>query len=132
MIIEKGGKILMGKRGNVFGRGSWAFPGGHLEVNEKTTDCVIRELNEETGIKPVEIKLLGIINDYPNIPGQSNHYIRFVYHILKFSGDITNKEPDKCDGWEWFGKDKLPRPIFVGHVKVLEFYIKRKDNFFME
>src|SRR3989304_1326507 len=102
MIILKDSKILMGKRGNVFGKGSWAFPGGHLEFGEKTKDCVTRELGEEVGIRPVGMRILGIVNDIPNIDGQENHYIRFVYLIEKFTGKVMNKEPDKCEGWEWF------------------------------
>ena len=35
MIVEKDGEILMGKRGNIFGQGSWALPAGHLELGEK-------------------------------------------------------------------------------------------------
>lgn len=34
MIIKRGNKILMGKRGKIFGEGGWAFSGGHLEFGE--------------------------------------------------------------------------------------------------
>jgi 8-oxo-dGTP diphosphatase len=132
MIIQKDGKILMGKRGNVFGKGNWAFPGGHLEVGETIEDCAKRELKEETGIEPTKIKLIGIINDIRNIPGQSRQYIRFVFLIEDFSGEVVNKEPDRCEGWKWFSLDKLPKPIFVGHVKVLEFFLSDRKSFFIE
>jgi 8-oxo-dGTP diphosphatase len=132
MIIEKDGKLLMGKRGNVFGKGSWALPGGHLEVNEKTVDCVVRELDEEVGIKPLDMKLLGVVNDVADVPGQTGHYVRFVYHIVGYSGEITNKEPDKCEGWEWFDKNKLPEPTFVGHIKILKFFLNKQNEFFLE
>ena len=122
----------MGKRGNVFGKGSWALVGGHLEVNETTKDCVVRELKEETSIVPTQINLLGIVNDLPDIEGQTNHYIRFVYHITSFSGEIINSEPDKCEGWEWFDKNKLPEPIFVGHVKVLKLFFNEKRDILLE
>ncbi len=104
MIIEKDGKILMGKRGNVFGQGSWALPGGHLEIGERAEDCVRRELEEETGIKPLNFKLLGVINDLPHIPGQVRHTIRFVYLVTQFTGEIINRETERCEGWEWFDK----------------------------
>lgn len=133
IIVESGGKILLGKRGReVFGRGTWAVPGGHLEVGEKMEDCVARELNEELGVVPSEMKLLGVVNHIPDILGQAKHYVRFVYLITKFSGEITNKEPDRCEGWVWFNKKNLPEPVFVGHVKVLDFYLSKRDRFFME
>ncbi len=132
MIIKAGNKILMGKRGKAFGEGSWAFPGGHLEKGEKVEECARRELKEEVGIEPIEIKLLGVINDLSNIPGQERQYLRFIFLIESYSGNIINKEPDKCEGWEWFDIDKLPKPIFVGHVKPLKLFLSDKKDFFVE
>jgi len=132
MVVAKGEKILMGRRGNVFGKGSWALPGGHLELNETTEECVLRELSEEIGIIPTKMKLVGVVNDIPDIPGQTNHYVRFVYLITNFKGEIKNKEPDKCDGWEWFDSSKLPKPTFVGHIKVLKLFFNKKKKFFQE
>ena len=132
IVIEKNRRILMGKRGNVFGKGSWALPGGHLKVGEKTKDCVIRELDEEVGIFPLEANLIGVVNDTPDIPGQTNHYVRFVYYVTKFSGEVINRKPDRCDGWEWFEKTNLPQPIFVGHIKVIKLFSAKKREFFFE
>ena len=131
MIVENENKILMGIRGNVFGKGSWALPGGHLEINEKVVDCVIRELDEEVGIIPGKLQLLGVVNDVADKEGQTNHYVRFVYKIMTFTGNITNKEPDKCLGWEWVDKNKIPEPVFVGHIKVIKLYLN-DIGFFLE
>lgn len=132
MIIQKDDKVLMGKRGKVFGEGSWAFSGGHLEIGETVEDCARRELKEEVGIVPTKLKLLGIINDIRNIPGQTKHYIRFIFLIEDFSGEIMNKEPDKCEGWEWFSQNSLPEPIFVGHQKTIQFFLSKTRKFFVE
>ena len=132
MVVKNGNKILMGKRGKVFGEGSWAFPGGHLEKGEAAEDCARRELKEEVGINPVKMELLGIINDIPNISGQMRQYLRFIFLIEGYTGEVVNNEPDKCDGWEWFDLDNLPKPVFVGHVKVLKFFLSDRKNFFTE
>ncbi len=132
MIVKDGNKILMGKRGKVFGEGSWAFPGGHLERGETIEDCARRELKEEVDIIPTKIKLIRILNDIPNTPGQMKQYLRFTFLIEEYSGEIKNNEPDKCDGWEWFDLDSLPEPIFVGHIKPLKSFLSGKKDLFIE
>ncbi len=47
--IVKNGQIFLGKRGNVYGSGTWALPGGHLEHMERADECLARELKEEMG-----------------------------------------------------------------------------------
>jgi len=56
VIIVKDNKVLLGKRKNAHGEGDWAFPGGHLEMNETWEDCVKREVMEETGIEIKNIR----------------------------------------------------------------------------
>ena len=55
-IIWKQNEILIQKRSNkgLLG-GLWEFPGGKLNSNESSEDCVIREIYEETGAE-IEIK----------------------------------------------------------------------------
>jgi 8-oxo-dGTP diphosphatase len=130
MIVARESSVLLGRRKGVFGAGSWAFPGGHLEKGEHVADCARRELAEEVGIEPLDLQLIGIINDLPN--GQDRQYLRFVFLSRSFKGQINNREPDKCEGWQWFEITKLPAPIFVGHVKPLQLYLDSPRLFFSE
>jgi len=50
VIVMKNGKLLLGKRLNSQGSGTWAFPGGHLELKESIENCAKREVFEETGL----------------------------------------------------------------------------------
>ena len=55
--INDAGEIVLIRRGIEPGRGSWAQPGGFLEVDETVNQAAIRETWEETGllVEPGEI-----------------------------------------------------------------------------
>lgn len=55
---ERGGKVLLIKRGGHPFIGGWAFPGGFVEENEPCETAVARELAEETGINGVALRQL--------------------------------------------------------------------------
>ena len=73
VFVFKDGKILLGKRRNAHGEGSWSLPGGHLEFNEELEDCAQREVMEEAGIKIKNIRLSTITND--KFEKEGKHYI---------------------------------------------------------
>ncbi|WNJ16049.1 NUDIX domain-containing protein [Pontibacter sp. G13] len=49
-IVPVDDGVLLVKRGEESGYGSWAFPGGFLEANETWQEGTARELREETGL----------------------------------------------------------------------------------
>jgi len=110
-IILKGNKVLLYKRKNAHGDGTWSFPGGHLEFNESIEDCAKREVMEESGIKIKNVKLGPYTNDV--FKKEDKHYVT-IYAIAEYqSGDAEIKEPEKCERWNWFTWENLPSPLFL-------------------
>lgn len=72
-VVIQAGHILLVQRGASPGEGLWALPGGFLNINERVTDGIIRELIEETQIKVPEKVLRGSIKarDYFDDPDRS-------------------------------------------------------------
>lgn len=111
VIVKKDGKILLGKRKNAHGEGSWWFPGGHLEFNESWEECARREVDEETGIEIKNVRFGTATNDI--FEKESKHYIT-IFMVTDFaSGEVEVMEPEKCERWEWFDWDNLPQSLFV-------------------
>jgi len=98
--------VLMGQRRNTqFGAGQYHVPAGHLEKNETIIDGIIREAWEETGIKLIAADI-----DLPYVMhfrGNSDRLSLF-FKANQWSGEIENREPRKCFGWEWIPTDDLP------------------------
>ena len=108
-------QLLMGKRLNVEGAGTWALPGGHLEFGEAFTEGIIRELFEETGLVLEEAVFLNIINE----PRDATHYIQINFIGHTWSGALELKEPDRCEEWKWVPLSELPDEIFYAHEPIL-------------
>ncbi|MBW2999297.1 NUDIX domain-containing protein [Candidatus Woesearchaeota archaeon] len=111
VIVIKDNKVLMGKRKNAHGEGSWSFPGGHLEFNEEVEDCAVREVLEETGLKIKNLKLGPFTNDI--FEKERRHYVTLFVISDYDSGELKNLEPDKCERWDWFEWDNLPEHLFI-------------------
>ncbi|MBU3941748.1 MAG: NUDIX domain-containing protein [Nanoarchaeota archaeon] len=111
VIVIKDNKVLLGKRKNSHGEGSWCFPGGHLEFNESLENCAKREVLEETGIEIKNIRFETITNDI--FKDEWKHYITIFMLCKHGSGEAKVMEPEKCEKWNWFEWNNLPEPLFL-------------------
>ncbi|NNF99359.1 MAG: NUDIX domain-containing protein [Desulfobacteraceae bacterium] len=111
MIIRKQDRVLLGKRKNAHGDGTWAFPGGHLEYGESIEACARREVMEECGIEIQNLSFGPFTNDIFEV--ENKHYITLFVLAEVASGEPTVKEPDKCDAWEWVDWETMPQPLFL-------------------
>ena len=118
VALYKDGMLLLGKRKSGMGIGDWAFPGGHLELFESFEQCAARETHEETGLVIANITFLYATNDL--FPDHNTHYITVIMQATYSSGTLILKEPDKCEGWQWFAPDQLPEPLFLPIKNLLD------------
>jgi 8-oxo-dGTP pyrophosphatase MutT (NUDIX family) len=62
VIIDSQGRVLALERSDY--RGAWQLPQGGIEKRENPLEAVYREIEEETGLKPSTVKLVG---RYPDL-----------------------------------------------------------------
>lgn len=80
-VLFKDGRVILLKNE----RDEWELPGGRLEKDELPEDCVVREIEEELGLKA---KVRRILNTwvYPVTPEKS-------VFIVTYQCDITRDSP---------------------------------------
>ncbi|WP_462272345.1 NUDIX domain-containing protein [Methanohalophilus sp.] len=76
-VIILNGKIVLIKRKNEPYRGSFALPGGFVEIGETTEEAVKREVMEETGLLIEILKLVGVYSDPSRDP--RGHTVSVAY-----------------------------------------------------
>lgn len=114
LLLRDDDRILLGLRRGGFAAGMYAPPAGHLELGESVRDALIREAREEIGItiSPADARFVQVMHNAYGIGRMA-----FFFEARTWSGDITNREPDKCDELRWFPLDGLPDALMVSYIR---------------
>lgn len=111
VFVFKDGKFLLGKRVGDHGKDSWSVPGGYLEFCETFEECARREVEEETGVNIINIRLITTVNNV--FVEENKHSITiFMFSDWK-SGEPKVTEPDKFVDIDWYSFANLPSPLFL-------------------
>lgn len=110
-IITQDDQVLLLRRANVHGAGSWSTPGGHLEFGESPETCAIREVQEETGVEIANVKFRAITNDVFEAEGK--HTITIWMEGRYIAGTPQVSAAYEMSEVGWYAWDALPRPLFL-------------------
>jgi len=129
-VVEQSGHVLVVKRRSEPGKGLWALPGGHLEVEETLMDGVIRELREETKIKVPDPVLRGsvVATNMFDDPFRSNigRVITYAAHIKL--ADATSlpkvKGSDDAEKAVWLPLGDVKEEMFFDdHYFIIQYFL---------
>lgn len=76
--VVKDGKLLLVRRASRRGRGNWQVPGGFVEQQETIEEAVVREVEEESGVKAEVEGVLAIRNRYDEDSGNSTYMVMLM------------------------------------------------------
>lgn len=101
VIINTSEQILLAKRPlKLHQGGKWEFPGGKVELNETTSEALIRELKEEVNLDvSASHPMMEIHHDY----GDKQVFLD-IHWVKNFSGIATGAEGQEV---LWVEKDDL-------------------------
>ncbi|MCD9478700.1 nucleotide triphosphate diphosphatase NUDT15 [Photobacterium phosphoreum] len=125
IIVNQQGQILIGKRKNSHAP-YYSIPGGHMELGETFSQCAIREVEEETGLTIYKPQVIAVTNNLSTYHESGKHYISVALLTTEFSGELTLKEPDKCEGWLWVDPTQVPSPQFDASEQSIRCYLEQQ------
>jgi ADP-ribose pyrophosphatase YjhB (NUDIX family) len=80
-VVVRGQRALIIRRAHEPRRGEWSIPGGTVELGERLTDAVRRELREETGL---EVEVGRILELFDRIHLDDEGRVRYHFVIVDF------------------------------------------------
>lgn len=129
LILEREGKILLLLRQNVsYMSGFWGMPAGHVEQGELITDAMIRETEEEVGIKVRREDLRLAHTMFRAKHDETGERVDFFFTADTWEGEPRNGEPAKCAEVKWFPKNALPKNVIPNQLLALE-SIRKGEQF---
>jgi ADP-ribose pyrophosphatase YjhB (NUDIX family) len=123
-VVERDGRVLLGRRAFEPARGLWDLPGGFLHEGELPEDALRRELREETGLEIEPVEWLGTWNaDYD---GRVVLCLTWRVHVT--GGDL--RAADDVEALRWFAPGEIPFDAlaFPMFVEILSAWVARQAN----
>jgi 8-oxo-dGTP diphosphatase len=102
--------------------GSWAFPGGLVQVGESLDDAARRELYEKTGVQDLYLEQLYTFGDAQRDP--TAHTVAVAYFALVPDPGRTLHSGDKYADIGWFPVRKLPQ-LAYDHNAIAAYALQR-------
>jgi ADP-ribose pyrophosphatase YjhB (NUDIX family) len=97
------GRLLLVRRASRRGRGNWQVPGGFVEQQETIEEAVVREVEEESGVKSEVEGVLAIRNRYDADNGNS----LYIVMLLRMVGGAPKPDAHEVDRAEFFTMDEI-------------------------
>lgn len=119
--IDEKEEVLLIKRKHDPFSGTWALPGGFVEIDEDLLEGAKRELVEETGLENIELEQFKAYGR----PGRDprGRTISIIFHGKLINNADEIKAGDDAAKAEWFELNSLPKLAF-DHEEIIADYLE--------
>jgi mutator protein MutT len=107
-VVWDGARVLLERRGRPPAQGSWALPGGLIEMGEAADAAVRREVREECGIEVAVGPILGLFEPVYRDPDGQVRYHFVVIDFLAYYESGELRVGDDAAEVRWVRPDDLP------------------------
>ena len=114
-VVLDGDRVVLVRRGAPPSQGKWSIPGGLIDLGERLEEAVVREVEEECGLRVRILGLCGVLDRVVRAerPGVSDpapvryHYVLIDYVAVPVEGDLRAGS-DAAEA-RWVPVVELPR-----------------------
>jgi 8-oxo-dGTP diphosphatase len=124
-LVERDGRVLLGRRLHDPAAGLWDIPGGFVDEHEHPLDALRRELREETGLEIEPTEFLGIWMQ----PYWDRNVLCLTWLARATGG--SERAGDDLVELRWFGPGELPANdelAFETFVEILSVWRRRNEH----
>jgi 8-oxo-dGTP diphosphatase len=102
--IFRDDRILLVRRARSPAKGLYTLPGGRVEFGESLASALLREVDEETGLK---IEIAGLAGWREVLPGLGNggHFVIMSFAVRWVANEVVLN--DELDDFKWVTTDSL-------------------------
>lgn len=114
ILFKKDNRVLLSLRSNTgYEDGKYSVVAGHVEDGESVIEAGIRESKEEVGvdITPFNFHIVGSMHRKSD-----DERIDYFAVVEEWSGELENREKNKCEKLDWYSIDNLPSNI-IPYIK---------------
>ncbi len=113
IVVANNGKILLERQFRYpYGKVIWEIPAGKRDGNERFEDTAKRELEEETGLIPLNLKKITDI--YPS-PGYTNEVIG-IFYADEFKDGTKHLDETEDISAAWIDENEVYKMIEDGQI----------------
>jgi 8-oxo-dGTP diphosphatase len=114
LFFLRADRVLLLRRFNTgWEDGKYSVPAGHVDAGETVTQAAVREAREEIGVRlePRDVEVVHVMHRK-----SEDERIDFFLLARRWTGEIANQEPNKCDDLAWYPVASLPDNL-IPYVK---------------
>jgi 8-oxo-dGTP diphosphatase len=108
-VVVDQGRVLLVRRGREPLKGQWSLPGGMLEVGERLTDGVLREVKEETGLIVTPVELIELLDRIHREGERVRYHYVIADYLCKVVGGELQAASD-ADAVRWVERAEWNSP----------------------